>query len=201
VPIAFAVRCRSISGCIRRRSLSFLVCATCSVAQSFRLLQMVLTKQYDRHAPEKVFGIIGSANATNVALLSADSATSTSRRVFVPACESVLLWDLKTHEQIKSFVDENSSSSSSQGKKKMREEAIAVSTSPNGKHLAVGYQTGMIKVFPVKENEAPVHFHGHKSTITTLAFTQDSATLVSGSKVSDKETDTALVEHAGPARV
>jgi len=29
---------------------------------------MVLTKQYDRHVPEKVFGIIGSGNATNLAL-------------------------------------------------------------------------------------------------------------------------------------
>ncbi|CAM4957674.1 unnamed protein product [Rotaria socialis] len=31
---------------------------------------MVLTKQYDRHVPEKVFGIIGSGNANNIALLS-----------------------------------------------------------------------------------------------------------------------------------
>lgn len=59
---------------------------------------MVLTKQYDRHAPEKVFGIIGSANATNIALL--PSNTKSSRRVFVPACENVLLWDLKTHSQV-----------------------------------------------------------------------------------------------------
>lgn len=57
---------------------------------------MVLTKQYDRHAPEKVFGIIGSGNASNVALISSGN----SRRVFVPACERVLLWDLKTHNQV-----------------------------------------------------------------------------------------------------
>ncbi len=61
--------------------------------------KMVLTKQYDRHAPEKVFGIIGSGNATNIAL-SPSTTKSSSRRVFVPACENVLLWDLKTHSQV-----------------------------------------------------------------------------------------------------
>ncbi|CAF3512285.1 unnamed protein product [Rotaria sp. Silwood1] len=143
---------------------------------------MVLTKQYDRHAPEKVFGIIGSGNANNIALLPSNT-KSTSRRIFVPACESVLLWDLKTHSQINTFVDEITSSTVL--KKKIREEAIIVSVSPNGKHLAVGYQTGMIKIFSITQNETTVNFHGHKSTITTLTFTQDSATLISGSKDTD----------------
>lgn len=64
---------------------------------------MVLTKQYDRHVPEKVFGIIGSGNATNIALATTNTSSS-SRRVFVPACENVLLWDLKTHSQVINFV-------------------------------------------------------------------------------------------------
>lgn len=64
---------------------------------------MVLTKQYDRHAPEKVFGIIGSGNASNIALLPAGN-KSTTRRVFVPACENVLLWDLKTHAQVRQVI-------------------------------------------------------------------------------------------------
>jgi len=139
---------------------------------------MVLTKQYDRHAPEKVFGIIGSGNASNITLVS----SSNSRRVFVPACERVLLWDLKTHDQVSQYVDEEDDVSS---KKKIREEAVVVAASPNGKHLAVGYQTGMIKIFALTQNETTVHFHGHKSTITTLTFTQDSATLISGSKDTD----------------
>jgi len=161
---------------------------------------MVLTKQYDRHAPEKVFGIIGSSNATNIALLPSTT-KSTSRRVFVPACENVLLWDLKTHSQVfrfsflvfvnlfnfklNTFVDETISSSTL--KKKIREEAIVVSASLNGKHLAVGYQNGIIKIFSLTQNETSVNFHGHKSSITTLAFTQDSSTLISGSKVLTKK--------------
>lgn len=67
----------------------------------------------------------------------------------------------------------------------MREEAVVVVASPNGKHLAVGYQTGMIKIFTLTQNETTVHFHGHKSTVATLTFTQDSATLISGSKDTD----------------
>ncbi|CAF1943143.1 unnamed protein product [Rotaria magnacalcarata] len=143
---------------------------------------MVLTKQYDRHVPEKVFGIIGSGNANNIALLPSTTKSS-ARRVFVPACENVLLWDLKTHSQINKFVDEASSTSVS--KKKTREEVIVVSVSPNGKHLAVGYQNGIIKIFSLTQNETTVNFHGHKSTITTLIFTQHSATLISGSKDTD----------------
>lgn len=78
-------------------------------------------------------------------------------------------------------MDDTTNSSSS--KKKVREEAMVVCASPNGKHLAVGYQNGMIKIFSLTDNETTVNFHGHKSTITTLVFTQDSATLFSGSKV------------------
>lgn len=60
---------------------------------------MVLTKQYDRHVPEKIFGIIGSGNATNIAV-----SFTKSKAVFVPACENVLLWDLKTHSQVYSLT-------------------------------------------------------------------------------------------------
>lgn len=65
---------------------------------------MVLTKQYDRHVPEKVFGIIGSGSANNIALLPLTTKSNT-RRVFVPACENVLLWDLKTHSQVFDFLN------------------------------------------------------------------------------------------------
>lgn len=60
---------------------------------------------------------------------------------------------------------------------------MVVCASPNAKHLAVGYQNGIIKIFSLTDNEPTVNFHGHKSTITTLAFTEDSSTLFSGSKV------------------
>jgi U3 small nucleolar RNA-associated protein 12 len=83
--------------------------------------------------------------------------------------------------KIKTFVDETTSSSAT--KKKIREEAMVVASNPNGKHLAVGYQNGIIKVFSLTQNETPVNFHGHKSSINTLTFTHDSATLISGSKV------------------
>ena len=79
------------------------------------------------------------------------------------------------------FVDQTATSSTL--KKKVREEAMVVCASPNDKHLAVGYQNGIIKIFSLTQNETTVNFHGHKSTVTTLAFTQDSATLISGSKV------------------
>jgi hypothetical protein len=97
---------------------------------------MILTKQYDHDTPEKVFGIIGSDNASNIALV----LTGDSRRVFVPACERVLLWDLKTHEQVGQYIEEEQDVESS-SKKKVREEAVvAVAASSNGKHLAVGHQ-------------------------------------------------------------
>ncbi len=82
------------------------------------------------------------------------------------------------------FVDATTTSSTL--KKKIREEAMVVCASPNGKHLAVGYQNGIIKIFSLIQNETIANFHGHKSTITTLTFTQDSATLISGSKVGIK---------------
>ena len=88
---------------------------------------------------------------------------------------------IKDFIQVNTFVDETASSSTL--KKKIREEAIVVAASPNGKHLAVGYQNGMIKLFTVTQDDNTVNFHGHKSSVTTLTFTHDSATLISGSKV------------------
>ncbi|CAF0782132.1 unnamed protein product [Didymodactylos carnosus] len=147
---------------------------------------MVLTKQYDRHCPERVFGIIGSGNG-DICLLpqktgSTIKSKGNSRRVLVAACENVLLWDLKTQANINTYAELNTSTTSKKG----REEVVTVSCSTNGKHLAVGYQNGILKLFDIDKNNEPViTFHGHKSSISTLAFTHDSSTLVSGGKDTD----------------
>jgi WD40 repeat protein len=55
--------------------------------------------------------------------------------------------------------------------------------SPDGLHLAVGYEDGSIRIFSLLSGEGNVTFNGHKAAITTLKYDQLGGRLASGSKV------------------
>lgn len=65
-----------------------------------------------------------------------------------------------------------------------KHEVTALAKSPDRKHVAVGYNDGMIKVFDIASGDLEVNFSGHKSTVTTLTYDQQGMRLVSGGKVS-----------------
>ncbi|KAF3813249.1 hypothetical protein GH733_018413 [Mirounga leonina] len=130
---------------------------------------MGLTKQYLRYVASAVFGLIGSQKG-NIVFVTLRG--EKGRYVAVPACEHVFVWDLRKGEKILIL----------QG---LKQEVTCLCPSPDGLHLAVGYEDGSIRIFSLLSGEGNVTFNGHKAAITSLKYDQLGGRLASGSKDTD----------------
>ncbi|KAM4873146.1 WD repeat-containing protein 3 [Thomomys bottae] len=130
---------------------------------------MGLTKQYLRYVSSAVFGLIGSQKG-NIVFVTLRG--EKGRYVAVPACEHVFIWDLRKGEKILIL----------QG---LKQEVTCLCPSPDGLHLAVGYEDGSIRIFSLLSGEGNVTFNGHKAAVTTLKYDQLGGRLASGSKDTD----------------
>ncbi|XP_039697255.1 WD repeat-containing protein 3 [Pteropus medius] len=130
---------------------------------------MGLTKQYLRYVASAVFGLIGSQKA-NIVFVTLRG--EKGRYVAVPACEHVFIWDLRKGEKILIL----------QG---LKQEVTCLCPSPDGLHLAVGYEDGSVRIFSLLSGEGNVTFNGHKAAITSLKYDQLGGRLASGSKDTD----------------
>ncbi|XP_023258035.1 WD repeat-containing protein 3 [Seriola lalandi dorsalis] len=131
---------------------------------------MGLTKQYLRYAASAVFGVIGSqkANITYVTLRGGEK----GRYVAVAACEQVFIWDVRKGEKVLIL----------QGQK---HEVTFLCPSPDGIHIAVGYEDGAVRIFSLMNGETNVSFNGHKSAVTVIQYDGLGARLVTGSRDTD----------------
>lgn len=131
---------------------------------------MGLTKQYLRYVSSAVFGVIGSqkANITFVSLRGGEK----GRYIAVAACEHVFIWDVRKGEKVLIL----------QGQK---HEVTFLCPSPDGLHLAVGYEDGAVKIFNLLNGESNVSFNGHKSAVSVIQYDALGARLVTGSKDTD----------------
>lgn len=130
---------------------------------------MGLTKQYLRYVASAVFGLIGSQKG-NIVFVTLRG--EKGRYVAVPACEHVFIWDLRKGEKILIL----------QG---LKQEVTCLCPSPDGLHLAVGYEDGAIRIFSLLSGEGNITFNGHKAAITSLKYDQLGGRLASGSKDTD----------------
>ncbi|XP_039599660.1 WD repeat-containing protein 3 [Polypterus senegalus] len=131
---------------------------------------MGLTKQYLRYVASGVFGIIGNqkSNIVFVTLRGGEK----GRYVAAAACEHVFIWDTRKGEKVLIL----------HGKK---HEVTQLSPSPDGIHLAVGYEDGSIRIFSLLSGESNITFNGHKTSVTVIRYDHIGARLVSGSKDTD----------------
>lgn len=65
----------------------------------------------------------------------------------------------------------------------LKHEVTCLCPSPDGLHLAVGYEDGSVRIFSLLSGEGNVTFNGHKAAITSLKYDQLGGRLASGSKV------------------
>ncbi|XP_077202007.1 WD repeat-containing protein 3 isoform X1 [Paroedura picta] len=130
---------------------------------------MGLTKQYLRYAGTALFGVVASQKG-NLAFVTLRG--EKGRYVAVPACEHVFIWDTRKGEKVLVL----------QG---LKQEVTALCPSPDGLHLAVGYEDGAIRVFSLLSGEGSVTFNGHKAAVTTLKYDELGGSLASGSKDTD----------------
>nr|XP_015219591.1 PREDICTED: WD repeat-containing protein 3 [Lepisosteus oculatus] len=131
---------------------------------------MGLTKQYLRFAASAVFGVIGSQKA-NIAYVTLRGGEK-GRYVAVAACEHVFIWDVRKAEKVLIL-------------KGNKQEVTYLCPSPDGIHLAVGYEDGSIRIFSLLGGESNVSFNGHKSAVTVIRYDELGARLVSGAKDTD----------------
>lgn len=131
---------------------------------------MGLTKQYLRYVPSAVFGVIGSQKANIVYVTQRGG--EKGRYVAVAACEQVFIWDTRKGEKVLIL----------QGQK---HEVTFLCPSPDGVHIAVGYEDGAVKIFSLMNGESNVSFNGHKSAVTVIHYDALGAQLVTGSKDTD----------------
>ncbi|KAK5890047.1 hypothetical protein CesoFtcFv8_013616 [Champsocephalus esox] len=131
---------------------------------------MGLTKQYLRYVASAVFGVIGSQKA-NIAYVTLRGGEK-GRYVAVAACEQVFIWDVRKGEKVLIL----------QGQK---HEVTFLCTSPDGIHLAVGYEDGAVRIFSLLNGESNVSFNGHKTAISAMHYDSLGARLVTGSRDTD----------------
>uniref|UniRef100_A0A8C5TTZ2 WD repeat-containing protein 3 n=1 Tax=Malurus cyaneus samueli TaxID=2593467 RepID=A0A8C5TTZ2_9PASS len=127
---------------------------------------MGLTRQYLRYEPAALFGLVASARAA-VAFVALRG--ERGRYVAVPACEHVFVWDTRKGEKVLIL-------------KGLKQEVSCLCPSPDGLHLAVGYEDGAVRVFNLLSGESTVTFNGHRAAVTALQYDHLGGRLVSGSK-------------------
>ncbi|XP_035031091.1 WD repeat-containing protein 3 [Hippoglossus stenolepis] len=131
---------------------------------------MGLTKQYLRYVTSAVFGVIGSQKA-NIAYVNLRGGER-GRHVAVAACEHVFIWDVRKGEKILIL-------------KGQKHEVTFLCPSPDGVHIAVGYEDGAVRIFSLLNGESNVSFNGHKSAVSIIHYDGLGARLVTGSKDTD----------------
>ncbi|XP_077392236.1 WD repeat-containing protein 3 [Festucalex cinctus] len=131
---------------------------------------MGLTKQYLRYAAGAVFGVIGSQKA-NICYITLRGGER-GRYVAVAACEHVFVWDTRKAEKVLILAGQ-------------KHEVTFLRPSPDGVHVAVGYEDGAVRLFSLLNGESNVCFNGHKSAVTALCYDALGARLVTGSKDTD----------------
>ncbi|KAM8855469.1 WD repeat-containing protein 3 [Spinachia spinachia] len=131
---------------------------------------MGLTKQYLRYAASAVFGVIGGQKA-NIAYVTLRGGER-GRYVAVAACEHVFIWDVRKGEKVLIL-------------RGLKHEVTFLCPSPDGVHIAVGYEDGAVRVFSLLNGESNVSFNGHKSAVSAMTYDALGARLVTGSRDTD----------------
>uniref|UniRef100_A0A182SWA2 Small-subunit processome Utp12 domain-containing protein n=1 Tax=Anopheles maculatus TaxID=74869 RepID=A0A182SWA2_9DIPT len=125
---------------------------------------MGLTKQYLAYRPVSSFNIIASVRA-NISFVTINNVVG--RYVVVAAAEKVLVWDMRIGEKVMEFVRD-------------KQEVTFFRTSPDHKHLAVGYSDGVVELFSFESKESVCSFASHRSAVSALNFDLLGLKLVSG---------------------
>lgn len=90
----------------------------------------------------------------------------------VPANEEVIVWDIKTGDQLSRWKDEF-----------CKAEVTVIEQSKLDQDVfAVGYNDGSIRIWDWRTAQLVISFNGHRSAVTALAFDRSGTRLASGGK-------------------
>ncbi|KAI9297414.1 WD40 repeat-like protein [Neoconidiobolus thromboides FSU 785] len=126
-----------------------------------------MVKQYLKYVPTSTFGIINSYKSNVIH-------DNSGKLAFLPALESIKLWDIKKGVEIATFADPD-----------IKHEVSFLTKSNDARLLAAGYTNGVIRIWDISTHECVIVFNGHHSEVTYLEFDTNALRLVSGSKDTD----------------
>jgi len=131
---------------------------------------MGITRQYLRWSQTSLFGCICSPNA-GIHYITNSKYGPNERLVATAVCENVIIWDVKTGEQVIQLIDENNKS-----------EVTCLAANAETGLIASGHSDGSVRVFDYNSGQLKVTFSGHKSIVTALCFDSNGMRLASGGK-------------------
>ncbi|OQS00897.1 hypothetical protein ACHHYP_02153 [Achlya hypogyna] len=127
-------------------------------------------KSYLKYAPEASFGVVCSPNAPSIYDL-------TGQLAICGALKNVIVWNIRTGMQVRVLKGESENDTAGQ--------VTALRLSGDGAFVAVGYSTGIIRIFKLSNGNIEVTLDGHKGSIECLAYGEGGALLASGSRDTD----------------
>lgn len=125
---------------------------------------MGLTKQYLKYGPVNNFNVIASSRS-NITFLTINN--TDGRYLAVGGAENVLIWDLRAGEKMFQLERNN-------------QEVCALASSPDKKHLAVGYVDGVVMIFDLETKTSVCEFTLHRSAVSCLRYDSYGLKLLSG---------------------
>lgn len=134
-----------------------------------------MTTEYFRYEQEAVLGIVATPSSNIV------SSKWKDNHVITGALESVRVWNTRLSKLEMTLTDPDNKDGG---------EVLSILESPkDSKIIAVGYSDGSIRLWSLEKNDEGSNlilvFNGHKSPITTMAFSKDGSKLFSGAKDCD----------------
>lgn len=118
-------------------------------------------KSYLRYRHASTFGVVASQQSNVLSWNNGQYAVA-------GALENVIVWDVRKGLVVTTLVGE-------------KHAVTCIAASPDGVHLAVGYEDGTVRLWRVMDAESVVTLSGHKSAVSALAYDEGGMRLASGS--------------------
>ncbi|KAG5188489.1 WD40-repeat-containing domain protein [Tribonema minus] len=129
-------------------------------------------KTYLRYVLHDTFGVIASTQSNAVF-------DKTGNLAITAALQEVAVWNLRQGTLLRMLKPEGDEATIAKG------QVSYLALSPNGRRVAAGYTTGVIRVYDVATGAMAVAFNGHKSAVTAARFNDGGALLISGGADTD----------------
>ena len=132
-----------------------------------------MSKTYLRYVLAETFGVIAST-ASNAVF------EATGGLAITAALQNVALWNLRQGTCVRTMKPEGEVSGRSQ-----QGQVTFLVLSPDGRHAAAGYSTGVVRVYEIATGAMSVAFNGHKAAVTAGRYSRGGELMVSGGADTD----------------
>ena len=135
-----------------------------------------MVKVYLRYVLKETFGVIASPACNSIFL------DPQCRLAAAGALEHIAVWNLKQGLLVQKWGDAHGDAAAGQ---KAPAPVTCLCASPDGRHIATGYEDGSVKVWDRDTATLVLTLNGHRSAVTALHYNAGGTLLVSGARDTD----------------